>query len=126
MSYKPNRKGGSWNKGRYLSHWTYTEIFEKLKSKSEELGVQVQEMNPTYTSHRCSVCGWVRKDNRKGQIFKCTSCGHSQDADLNASLNLSLNLPSIKKEVRLKQLNRTGFYWNVSCQQNIVADAHIA
>jgi IS605 OrfB family transposase len=111
---------------RKLSHWTYTEIFDKLKFKSEELGVQVIEKNPTYTSQRCSVCGWVRKDNRKGKIFKCTTCGHTQDVDLNASLNLSFILPSIPREMRLKQKNRTGFYWNVSCQEPIVSGAQKA
>jgi IS605 OrfB family transposase len=106
-----------------LSRWTYTDIFGKLKDKCELLGVQVNELNPTYTSQRCSSCGWVRKGNRQGKQFKCDRCGHTQDADLNASLNLSLNLPSIKKEERLKQKNRTGFYWLADCQQSIVADA---
>jgi len=118
------RKGVRTN--RKLSHWTYTEIFVKLKSKSEELGVQVNELNPTYSSQRCSVCGWVRRDNRRGKLFKCKSCGHTQDADLNASSNISLNLPSISKAERLKHKNRTGFYWNVSGQQPIVADTLIA
>ena len=118
------RKGVRTN--RKLSHWTYTEIFGKLKSKSEELGVQVNELNPTYTSQRCSVCGWVRRDNRRGKLFKCKSCGHTQDADLNASSNISLNLPSISKAERLKHKNRTGFYWIVSGQQPIVADTQLA
>jgi len=118
------RKGKRTN--RKLSHWTYTEIFGKLRSKSEELGVQVSELNPTYTSQRCSVCGWVREDNRRGKLFKCKSCNHTQDADFNASLNLSFDLPSISKAERLKHKNRTGFYWNVSNQQPIVADALLA
>ena len=118
------RKGKRTN--RKLSMWTYTEIFDKLKNKSLELGVQILEFNPVYTSQRCSHCGWVRKDNRNGKLFKCTSCNHTQDADLNASINLSFNLPTISKEVRLKKFNRTGFYWNSDCQQSIVADARIA
>ena len=118
------RKGVRTN--RKLSHWTYTEIFDKLKSKSDELGVQVNELNPAYTSQRCSVCGWVRNDNRKGKLFKCKSCGHTQDADLNASSNLSLNLPPLSKAERLIIKNRNGFYWNISDQQPIVADTQLA
>jgi IS605 OrfB family transposase len=118
------RKGVRTN--RKLSHWTYTEIFTKLKSKSDELGVQVNELNPAYTSQRCSVCGWVRNDNRKGKLFKCKSCGYTQDADLNASSNLSLNLLPLSKAERLILKNRNGFYWNASDQQPIVADTLLA
>jgi len=106
---------------RKLSSWTYTEIFDKLKDKCLRQGVLVKEISSTYTSQRCSSCGWVRKANRKGKIFKCNSCGYTQDADLNASINISLNLPTISKKIRLKNLNRKGFFWNFDCQHNIVA-----
>jgi IS605 OrfB family transposase len=97
---------------RKMQGWTYTTIFNKLKSKCYEQGVLVQELNPTYTSQRCSVCGRVRKANRKGKIFECDNCGHSQDADLNAARNISFSLPSISKKIRLMKLNLgKGFYW---------------
>ena len=103
---RKNRKSS-----RFLSHWTYTEIFEKLESHCNNSGVQIETIDPTYTSQRCSNCGRVRKANRKGKWFKCDSCGHSQDSDLNASLNISFTLPRVPKEVRLMSLNRKGFYW---------------
>jgi len=105
---------------RRLSHWTYTEIFDKLDSYCEEQGVLVQTVNPTYTSQRCSKCGWTHKINRKGKLFKCTSCSFECDADLNASLNISLPLLRISKKQRLKQENRKGFYWNAEGQEPIV------
>jgi len=94
-----------------LTHWTYTEIFSKVRSTCEELGVPIHEMNPTYTSQRCSVCGWVRSCNRKGKRFKCVSCGFECDADLNASKNIAANLRPIGREERLKKNNIMGFYW---------------
>ena len=97
---------------RYLNHWTYTEIKGKLERTCEKLGVQVSYVSPTYTSQRCSSCGWVRKSNRKGKLFKCSKCGFIFDADLNASKNIALNLPAIGRKERQQQLNRTGFYWN--------------
>ena len=105
---------------RWLQHFVYREIFDRLEQKAEELGVQVQKVNPTYTSQRCSHCGWVRKTNRKGQLFKCTACGETLDADLNASLNIRLDLPEISKAERLLHKNRIGFYWNVAKQESIV------
>jgi len=66
---------------RKLSHWTYTKIFDKLDSYCEEQGVLVSTVNPTYTSQRCSKCGWTCKGNRQGKLFKCKSCFFEQDAD---------------------------------------------
>lgn len=107
---------------RYLSRWTYTEIFEKIESRCEMLGVQVNYISPTYTSRRCSGCGWTCKGNRKGSLFKCKMCGYSTDADLNASSNIALNLPQIhfgsKKHRELS--NKKGFYWTASGAEFIV------
>jgi IS605 OrfB family transposase len=114
---KNMRKGR--RSSRMLSHWTYTDIFGKLKSRCEEHGVHVKQVTPTYTSQRCSKCGWTRKSNRKGKQFKCGECGYTCDADLNASTNIALDLKPIGKKERQLNLNRTGFYWLVG-EENIV------
>ena len=49
---------------------------------------EVQEVHPAYTSQTCHQCGHVDKDNRKQSDFKCTACGHTDDADVNAALNI--------------------------------------
>ena len=52
-------------------------------------GTELIEVNPQYTSQRCSGCGHTHADNRKIQAsFKCVKCGLSMNADLNASLNI--------------------------------------
>ena len=45
-------------------------------------------VNPAYTSQRCSVCGHVHADNRKGELFRCLACGHTDHADVNAARNI--------------------------------------
>jgi len=112
------RKGKKTSK--FINRWTYTEIFDKLEDKCLQSGVQIEYINPTYTSQRCSVCGWTRKKNRDGILFKCDKCGFEANADLNASINISLTLPAISKEKRLKQENRKGFYWIESGKEPIV------
>lgn len=107
---------------RSLGHWNYAELFDVLKGKLQESGVQINEVCPTYTSQRCSKCGWTRKGNRKLKQFKCDKCGFSHDADLNASINLSLDLSFITKKERLSQINREGFYWFEVGQEPIVPD----
>ena len=101
------------NSGRFLNHFVSAQILDKIENLCVKLGVQVKRKSQTYTSQRCSMCGWVRKSNRKGKQFKCTSCGFACDADLNASINISLDLPAISKEERLSKKNRKGFFWNI-------------
>ena len=108
---------------RYLSHFIYSEIFDKLDSLCEEHGVHVLRVNPTYTSQRCSECGWVRKRNRKGKQFICDKCGYSHDSDINAARNISFNLSPIRRKKRLLNLNRSGFYWDSIVQEPIVSEA---
>ena len=120
--FKGFRKGR--RSSRKLSHWTYTTIFDKLEDICSTTGVQIEQVNPTYTSQRCSRCGWVRKRNRRGKKFKCKACSFECDADLNAARNIALEgLPAISKSQRLLRANRKGFYWHEVVQECIVPEA---
>ena len=103
---------------RYMSHWTYTEIKDKLESLALTHGVHVVKVSPVYTSQRCSECGWTHKDNRKGKCFVCKKCNKTLDADYNASLNISFTLPREKWQ---SHKNRKGFYWNEIGKEPIVS-----
>jgi len=105
---------------RKLSHWTYTDIKRKLESKCEQQGVLVVYVSPTYTSQRCSHCGWVQKSNRKGKNFNCVSCSFAADADINASKNIALRLSPLSDGQRLQQNNRTGFFCRAVGDERIV------
>lgn len=106
---------------RYLSHWSYSIIKDKLEDLALQAGVQMVKTGPTYTSQRCSQCGWTRKKNRSGKKFVCGACGYADDADHNASVNISLDLPGISKEERLLHKNKDGFYWSVVGKEPIVS-----
>lgn len=52
-------------------------------------GGEVIKINPKKTSQACSACGYADPLNRQSQTsFKCLKCGHEQNADLNASINI--------------------------------------
>lgn len=56
---------------------------------SKVQGNKVSLINPAYTSQQCSNCNHVSKDNRKTQErFSCVKCGHTLNADYNASINI--------------------------------------
>ena len=82
-----------------------------MEDYCNEQGVLIHKVSPVYTSQRCSQCGWTRKSNRKLKWFKCDKCYFEYNADLNASINLSLDLFPIKEKERQLQKNKTGFYW---------------
>jgi len=93
---------------RRMAHWNYAELVSVLDNELEKRGVLVNRLNPAFTSQRCSACGWTRKRNRKGKLFKCEKCSYEHDADLNAAQNLSLVLSPLGKD---RRDNKTGFYW---------------
>ncbi|MBU4140337.1 MAG: transposase [Candidatus Omnitrophica bacterium] len=44
---------------------------------------------PKNTSLKCRLCGHIAKENRINQAkFQCIQCGHTEGADLNASINI--------------------------------------
>ena len=95
-----------------LSHWTYSVIHAKVKSKCEDEEVlYVSHDDSTYMSQRCSSCGLVLKSNRTRDVYSCKNCGWTEDSDYNASLNHQQDLCSLPYGFRKLKLNRAGFFW---------------
>ncbi len=60
-----------------------------LKQKLSYKAATLLEVNPQYTSQTCSRCGFTDKANRPTQAkFKCLACGRTDNADINAALNI--------------------------------------
>jgi len=65
------------------------EFRRQLDYKLFWMGGMLIEVNPRYTSQRCSCCGHRVKENRQSQAtFKCLACGHEANADVNAAKNI--------------------------------------
>lgn len=59
---------------------------QMLDYKCRWHGSHLVLVNPKNSSRECSKCGHTSKQNRKSQsIFKCISCNHEENADLNAA-----------------------------------------
>jgi len=44
--------------------WAFHRLYEYVTYKAESKGVEVKQINPEYTSQRCSKCGFTHEDNR--------------------------------------------------------------
>ncbi len=74
---------------RRLHAWSFAQLKGFLEYKAEALGARVIGIDPRHTSQRCAECGFTYRGNRKSQSdFCCRSCGHKQNADLNAAKNI--------------------------------------
>lgn len=84
------RKGTRTGKRRrnMLNQWPFSQLQEFAAYKAAAKGVRVVMVDPAYTSQQCNACGYVDKGNRDRARFDCLRCGHGDDADHNAALNI--------------------------------------
>jgi IS605 OrfB family transposase len=110
------RKRSNFN--RVLNRSQYQKLQKVLKYKMAVAGLpQVKEVHPGYTSQACPICGHISSDNRekipsgdgfKMDVFRCVTCGHKDDSDLNAARNIALKRmwrESLSPALRTKTFN---------------------
>lgn len=73
---------------RKLAHWNIELVHRRLEEKCENSRACLKTVSACHTSQRCSRCGEIHKESRVGELYKCISCGHTLDADRNASINI--------------------------------------
>lgn len=69
------------------------DVFEHVarNGRHDQIGSMIATsfVHAEYTSQECSHCHYIDEDNRKTQEkFKCLSCGHEENADINAARNI--------------------------------------
>lgn len=98
---------------RVLADAAFSEFRRLLEYKGKLYGCEIIAVPAHYTSQRCSVCGYVDTGNRVTQAaFRCLSCGHEDNADLNAAINIlkagSCPVSACGEDVRPDQLRLVG------------------
>lgn len=100
---KPNRSKAF---RKAVSPWTYRQVLTRIKHKAQENRVRLVEVDPANTSRTCPKCSHADKNSRKGENFRCVSCGYQEDADFIGATNVlaktletlgSLESPKLKK-----------------------------
>lgn len=91
--------------------WAFRRLYEYVKYKAAEYGIRTRQVDPAYTSQRCSKCGHTDRGNRLTQDrFCCRMCGYEIHADYNAAKNIGI------KHVRAGQKSPRG---RANCQLDL-------
>jgi putative transposase len=92
-----------------LRNWSYYELQNMIKTKANAVGIKVNVIDPRYSSQRCSKCGHIHEDNRETQSeFVCQECGFVDNADFNASKNISIADTKVYKDEIKKHIKKIG------------------
>lgn len=106
-----NIRDSSISKGKNLRskihRWPYALVGFMIGYKAQSHGIQVERVSPKNTSRGCPLCGSVSASNRKGLTFLCEKCGHRDDADRNASINVRLRSVSVEHNSALTGSNKS-------------------
>lgn len=77
------------NLNKHILDSGWSTFADMIEYKQRCNGGFVEYVLAAYTSQRCSKCSYVDEANRTTQSkFKCLKCGHSDNADFNASKNI--------------------------------------
>ena len=100
------------NNKQYEDELNYNDLFSLLRiysmkdtviRMSGNYNVNVVLVNPDFTSQMCPECEHISKNNRKSQeTFYCEKCGHENNADINAAINIKdrFTNPKFKEELQ--------------------------
>jgi len=75
-------------KNRGIADAAWRQFITLLSVKAEWAARTLVQVNPAYTSKRCSACGYIHKDFKDEEIFVCPVCGHREHRDKNAAKNI--------------------------------------
>jgi putative transposase len=88
-TFLPNNAAAKGGLNRALYDAGLGQLYTLLEAKAADRGRTVERINPAHTSQMCPACGTVDRASRISQaLFRCTSCGHTMNADHNAAVNI--------------------------------------
>jgi putative transposase len=76
--------------------WAFAQLGAFLTYKAVRAGVPLVQVDPAYTSQRCTACGHIDRRNRTSQAqFVCRDCGFTAEhADILGADNIALRAPT--------------------------------
>lgn len=95
---------GDINYNRLVKEMHLSSIKDEFEHIARKYKISVSTVHPEYTSIQCAKCGYIDEENRKNQEeFECLECGHKDNADHNAAVNLQRRVSeAVQRDCLLK------------------------
>ena len=99
------------NYNRKVKFLGLSSLKQEVEHIARKYGIAVSTVHTSYTSKMCPVCGCIEDENRPNQeTFKCIECGHQNNADVNAAINIKNRVVvTVLRDSLLKQLDNGAF-----------------
>ena len=98
------------NYNRIVKFLGLSSIKNKFEHIARKYGIAVSKVHAYYTSKMCPICGCIDDNNRQTQeVFECVECGHKDNADHNAAINIKNRVTETVFLTLLKQLDNKAY-----------------
>ncbi len=91
------------NLSRVVSRWMRSNLKERAMFLSQAGGSRLEMVNAAYTSQGCPQCGFVHKENRRGDRFHCRHCHYTAHADTVGAMNVERRYtdPELRERIQV-------------------------
>ena len=99
------------NYNRKVKFLGLSSLKQEVEHIARKYNIAVSTVHASYTSKMCPICGCIKDENRPNQeTFSCIECGHSDNADVNAAINIKNRvLVTVLRESLLKQMDNGAY-----------------
>lgn len=108
-SYVKDKNNNDINFNRVVKELNLSSLKQMMEHISWKYDISLSTVHSSYTSKQCSHCGCIDDGNRLSQeVFKCVECGHEDNADVNAAINIEKRVSSAVLRSNLLKQNKLG------------------
>ncbi|MBP5722372.1 MAG: transposase [Bacteroidales bacterium] len=110
-SYIKDKCNGELNFNRIVGALRISTLKDEVEHIARKYGIAVSTVHASYTSKMCPVCGCIEDENRVDQEhFFCVECGHKENADVNAAINIRNRVAvTVLRDKLLKRLDNGAY-----------------
>lgn len=110
-SYIKDKVNDDLNYNRITKALGISSLKDEVEHIARKYDIAVSTVQASYTSKMCPVCGCIEDENRLNQeTFECIECGHSDNADVNAAINIRNRVAvTVLQHKLLKQRDNKSF-----------------
>ena len=99
------------NHNRKVKFLGLSSLKDEVEHIARKYGIALSTVQASYTSKMCPICGCIADENRPNQeTFECVECGHIDNADHNASVNIKNRVTvTVLRDSLLKRLDNGAY-----------------